>query len=344
MRRTWIALVAAFCAAHGVAAAPEPSGGTRLGSKDGAFTINGAPVFLVGASYYGGLGASDATRAKDLTALRKHGFNWIRVWATWAAFENDVSAVDGEGAPRPEHMRALARLLSECDRLGMVVDVTLSRQNGATGPPRLKSTAALVRAAAEIASACKERRNWYLDAANERNIKDARFVALDEIAAVVRRVKEIDPGRLVTASHAGGDLGTREIPAYLAAGVDFLAPHRPRHRGSAAETGAWTRETLAFLRASGRVVPVHFQEPFRRGFAEYEPPAADFILDLAQAYEAGAAGWCFHNGAEGKGPAQRPRRSFDLRDGPLVDQLDEEERKLFAHIREAWRTPRAPAK
>ncbi len=337
-----IALFLVLCAAHVVAAAAAPPGATRLGIEGGVFTLNGTPVFLVGASYYGGLGAPDATRAKDLQALREHGFNWIRVWATWAAFENDVSAVDGEGAPRPERMQTLVRLLSECDRLGLVVDVTLSRQNGAVGPPRLKSTAALVRAAAEIASACKEHRNWYLDAANERNIKDARFVALDEIAAVVRRVKEIDPGRLVTASHAGGDLGTREIPAYLAAGVDFLAPHRPRHRGSAAETGAWTRETLAFLRASGKAVPVHFQEPFRRGYGDYEPAAADFILDLAQAYEAGAAGWCFHNGAARKGPAQRPRRSFDLRDGPLVGQLDEEERRLFAHIKEAWRTPRGP--
>src|SRR5689334_20572062 len=66
---------------------------TRLGVKGPAFTLNGDPTFLLGISYYGGLGASDETIERDLADVKKHGFNWIRVWATWAAFENDVSAV-----------------------------------------------------------------------------------------------------------------------------------------------------------------------------------------------------------------------------------------------------------
>ena len=51
MRGTSIVLIAALCGAHVVAAAAPPSGATRLGIEDGAFTINGAPVFLIGASY-----------------------------------------------------------------------------------------------------------------------------------------------------------------------------------------------------------------------------------------------------------------------------------------------------
>ena len=55
---------------------------TRLGTDGTRFTVNGRPVFLFGASYYGALGASDETVRHDLADLKKQGFNWVRVWAT----------------------------------------------------------------------------------------------------------------------------------------------------------------------------------------------------------------------------------------------------------------------
>jgi hypothetical protein len=69
---------------------------TRVGTDGTRFAVNGKPVFLFGVSYYGALGAPDETIRRDLADLKKHGFNWVRVWATWAAFDEDVSAVDGE--------------------------------------------------------------------------------------------------------------------------------------------------------------------------------------------------------------------------------------------------------
>ena len=39
----------------------------------------------------------------------------------------------------------------------------------------------------------------------------------------------------------------------------------------------------------------------------------------------GAAGWCFHNGDVRARPDGQPRRSFDLREKRLFEQLDEEE-------------------
>src|SRR5262245_44967924 len=112
---------------------------TRLGTDGARFTVNGRPAFLFGVSYYGALGASDEAVRRDLADLKKHGFNWVRVWATWAAFDEDVSAVDGEGKPREPSLKRLERLVAACDEQGLVVDVTLSRGNGSTGPARLQT-------------------------------------------------------------------------------------------------------------------------------------------------------------------------------------------------------------
>ena len=111
---------------------------------------------------------------------------------------------------------------------------------------------------------------------------------------------------------------------------DFLSPHRPRDAGSPAQTEAQTRVCLALAQALGRVVPVHFQEPFRRGYGSWEPAAADFLADLSGAVAGGAAGWCFHNGSQRNTPDNQPRRSFDLRSQRLFEQLDTEEHKVVA--------------
>jgi len=193
---------------------------TGLGLQDTRFTLNGQPTFLLGISYYGALGASEDFIRCDLDDLQRHGFNWLRVWATWAAFDHDVSAVNAQGGPREPFLGKLQWLVAECDRRGLVVDVTLT--------PR----------------AC-----------------------------------------------------------------------------------------LAMAKALGRVAPVHHQEPFRRGYGQWEPTATDFLTDLRGAVGGGAAGWCFHNGSERGSPENQPRRSFDLRAQRLFEQLDSEEQKVVAGVK-----------
>jgi hypothetical protein len=85
----------------------------------------------------------------------------------------------------------------------------------------------------------------------------------------------------------------------------------------------------------GHRAPVHYQEPFRRGYGGWQPAAGDFMMDLRGAIAGGAAGWCFHNGAQNGAPASQPRRSFDLRDKRLFDQLDSEEMRVIAEVNEA---------
>lgn len=309
-----------------------PARATTLAVDGSHFTLNRKPAFLLGISYYAGLGSTEQSWKSDLDQMKLHGFNWLRVWATWAAFENDISAVDPQGNPREPFMGRLKQLVTECDRRGLVVDVTLSRGDGSRASPHLQGFEAHRLAVDALVRALKSWRNWYLDLSNERNIRDARYTSMEDLARLRDEVKRLDPERLVTASH-GGDIGREELREYLTeAKVDFVCPHRPRDKGAAEQTEAKTRELLGWMREMGRVVPVHYQEPFRRGYGAWQPGASDFLTDLKGARAGGAAGWCFHNGTTKDAKDGKPRRSFDLREGPLSGQLDAVERAFLDQL------------
>ena len=314
------------------AALPSSSlhGGITLGIEGTRFTLDGKPNFLLGLSYYGGLGASQDFVRRDLDDMQRHGFNWLRVWATWSSADQDVSAVDSEGHPREPFLGRLQWLVAECDRRGLVVDVTLTRGAQAlTGVPRgrLPDLVAHQQAVATLVEGLKAYRNWYLDLGNERDVRDGRYVSVAELKTLREQVRQLDPQRLVTASFGGHDLSESDArEPIVTAGLDFLCPHRPRSVQSPGQTESKTRELLAMMHKMGRAVPVHYQEPFRRGYTQWEPAASDFLTDLRGAVAGGAAGWCFHNGSQRGTPQNRPQRSFDLREQRLFDQLDAEER------------------
>ncbi len=57
------------------------------------------------------------------------------------------------------------------------------------------------------------------------------------------------------------------------------------------------------------------------------------LTDLRGAVTGGAVGWCFHNGTQRTTKNNRPRRSFDLSEQRLMDQLNSEELKVLAGAR-----------
>lgn len=314
--------------------------GMRLGIEGTTFTLDGKPTFLLGISYYGALGAKETTLLQDLETMREYGFNWFRVWATWTAYNHDVSAVEDDGSPREPYLSRLKRLVELANERRMVVDVTLTRgttyrDHESNLSRKLPSLEAHRRAVVTLAEALKPYRNVYFDIANERNVQDERYVPYPELATLREAIKEVDPERLVTASHAG-DLTVTEVREYIhTVRVDFLAPHRPRHLDSPVETRAKTVEVLDQIRAAGKTMPLHYQEPFRRDYdpKQWNPTSNDFIRDLLGAQNAGAAGWCFHNGDSRHNPERHPRRSFDLREKSLFDQLDAEEHAFLQWLK-----------
>ena len=307
---------------------PAQGNNTTLGVEGAHFTLNNRSAFLLGFSYYGALGAPEDFIRKDLTELRACGFNWLRVWATWGAYDTNVSAVTAGGLPREPYLTRLKWLVAECDRLGMAVDVTLTRGN------ELRGFEAHLTAVDTLVTTLRRFKNWYLDLGNERDVGDARHVSLAELKQLRAKVRALNPQRLVTASFGGHDLSLTDVRGVLEeAGVDFLCPHRPRHRAYPGETEAETRRTVRFMKEVGRIVPVHYQEPFRRGYTSWDPVATDFLTDLHGALRGGAAGWCFHNGGQRSKRDEQPRRSFDLRAKRLMDQLDEEEMKVVKGVK-----------
>jgi hypothetical protein len=305
---------------------------TVIAVRNARFTVNGDPTFLLGFSYYAGLGASEDFVRQDLGDLQSLGFNWLRVWATWGAFDNDVSAVNAKGEAREPYLSKLKWLVAECDRRGIIVDVTLTRgkrSDKSLAGGNLPDFAAHQRAVETIIGALKGQRNWYLDLANERDVRDARYVSKDELKTLRELVRDLDPQLLVTASFGGHDLSEDDVrDSLLDVGCDFLSVHRPRNPESPSQTESRTRELLDFTADLKHPAPVHHQEPFRRGYENWEPKADAFLVDLRGAITGGAAGWCFHNGSQRGNADGQPRRSFDLRERRLMDQLDEEEQKF----------------
>ncbi len=325
-----LCLLAPLLEARADNAAQKPA--TVLAIHGTRFAINGTPAFLLGFSYYGALGAPQDYIRQDLGDFQTNGFNWLRVWATWTSGEQDISALTDEGTAREPFYGKLRWLLAECDRRGLIVDVTLTRDRS-----RLSNLAAHKRAVGTLVNGLKAQRNWYLDLANEHDVGDGRHVPTAEIKALRETVRQLDPARLVTASFGGHDLTRENIrEALVIAGLDFLCPHRPRDPESPAQTEAATKSIVHWMTDLGCMAPVLYQEPFRRGYTAWQPGARDFLEDLRGARAGGAAGWCFHNGAPRDASGQRPRRSFDLRQRRLMDQLDSQERQV---VLEAGKLP-----
>ena len=301
-----------------IAVVSAPSLATTLGiTKDGRhFTMDGKPTYLNGISYYAALSLADPNQVKaDLDDMTADRFNWIRMWVHWNADGENICALDENGKFREPYMSRLKSLVKMCNERKMIVDVTMARN-------RKQPFAGYLEAARVLARELKPYRNVYIDVGNERDIRDDRYVSFEEIGELTRAIKEIDPKRICTAS---GRPGSQEnVEQYIKAGCDFIAPHLDRDEGSSAKTIGSVKEIIGWMNALNHRMPVHLQEPFRRGYTDYQPTVEDFFRDDSGGKIAGAAGWCLHNGSNRNSEDRKPFRSFNMGGdaGRLYEQLD----------------------
>lgn len=170
------------------------------------------------------------------------------------------------------------------------------------------------------------RDNVIFDVANEFDSKRPAH----EIATLLAAVRIEDKNRHVTASVSGPvdyQLGRlwmvwREWKHKTVEPMTYLAPHFFRDR-------EWCQREFDAVRSYTSIqqsIPVYCEEPHRRGYdasGHAKPEAWEFLQAAAAARRAGAVAWCFHNG------------HFDTREKRLIAQLDGEERKVMASLREA---------
>jgi cellulase (glycosyl hydrolase family 5) len=263
---------------------------------------------------------------RDLDAIKGWGFNAVRVWAHW---HEPIYA--GDGALTADGRRRLATLVDRLAARGLALELVLLRPGQLPGQPYhvFDSPAARVRAVRAIAEALRDRRDVLFDLYNEHDHPDGPIAHAD-LRALRDAVKAADGARVVTVSSTAthlispeGKIGDAEAANIREESdlVDVLAPHLPRTEDWAAATAARVRALRAVLDAHGRRIPIYLSEE-RRAEAGSPLVADAYRGALAQARDAGAAGWVFHTTA-----------GYDLRKHAFVDALSVQERAAAERIR-----------
>ncbi|MDO8589574.1 MAG: cellulase family glycosylhydrolase [Armatimonadota bacterium] len=303
-----------------------PVVGVTLGiSADGRFfTIDGVPKYLNGISYYSGTSISTPSWVtQDLDDMVARDMNWIRVWTFWGGCSNGA-VTDLSGNVREPYMSRLKTIITEANSRGMIVDVTMSRDSGAS------TMSQYIACAQTIATHLLPYRNVYIDVGNERHVGDSRYISYTDVASIISAIKAIDPNRICTAS--GTPTSQGDLNNYITSGCQFISPHLCRESGCAAQTFGTVRTCVTWMTNLGTRIPVHLQEPFRRSYGSYDPVQEDYYRDNSGGKAAEAAGWCLHNGSGGG-----LQRSFCMSDtyGRLFAQLDSVEQDVANNISDA---------
>lgn len=273
----------------------------------GKFVIRGAPVFLLGISYFDAMAASTEILEQDFSFLKSRGFNAIRIWATWYSHHQPrtVSLFRKNGTINPTAWSRLKRVLEAAKRKGFVVNVTFSRD--VLAPISFDNYRKGMRASATL---MKPYRFVMIDVQNESNQcgnEDdpdcSRHLTLQQVAQVRAAIREVDPSRLVTASRNGFSFlpGIDDYQSYRNTGkVDFIATHRPGRTRDQIWSRLTDDEVVLIKQTLGPNVPILFDEPNRCGQnmnCNHASSLNAFLNAARNAKRAGAAGWFFHTAA-----------------------------------------------
>jgi hypothetical protein len=259
------------------------------------FLLDGRPFPWTGVSFFNAIynptfNESGEARLKWLARFQQYGVNVLRVWGQWDSARGFVDAGPDktlyeyrDGSLRDEHLTTLKAIVSDADRLGMVVQLVLFSHESYSEGKRLTPEAS-ARAVGELTRRLQPWRNVVFQVWNEHHD--------EHVLPLVQVIRENDPKRLVTSSPGfAGVLGPRELNETL----DFLTPHTSRQgRGKTWEIAP--REIAQLLREFKK--PVVDDEPARNGTSQFggpkEPTApTDHILHIWEVWKVG--GYCVYH-------------------------------------------------
>jgi hypothetical protein len=293
-------------AAGGSSGAAGAAGGNgaeiRVGVSGDHFTIDGAPTFLLGVSYFDGRN----WHASDLDGLASRKFNLIRIWMDWS----DQSFFDASGALVEK--TTLLDLVRAARQRGIVVDATILDTDLSLSTPSTAVNDAVTGLAGEP--------NVFFDLVNEHDHAGNTFSHAD-VLGLAQTAWAANPQAILTVSSQGGHImdDLTLVPSNVDAeiiddGLDLLTPHLSRTADFYDKTGQRVTSIKAYLASIGKDVPVYLQEEARRAYGGLDPTQAQFVQAATEARDAGAAGWVFHTDA-----------GFDLASATFFDSLDPEE-------------------
>jgi len=294
----------------------------RFGVSGDRFTVDGAPTFLLGASYFDSVG----WRASDLDGLKARRFNLLRIFLDYMP-----EAWDPSFAPRSrsyfnadgsmKNTQTLLGLVRACAARGIIVDATILWQVSNPG-----SAETAVRNAVRL---LKDEPNVFYDLVNEHaddTAPGARWSHdhVPTMQTLFAAARAEDASAILTVSSSSGDwhiirpdetLNTPNVDGELAIGAQIVTPHFPRTPDWYDRTDSRVRSLKNYLASVGRTVPVYLQEEARVDPTWIAPSQQHFLQAAREARDEGAAAWIFHTAA-----------AFDLRASTWFDQLDATER------------------
>jgi hypothetical protein len=287
-----------------------------LGVDGERFTVDGRPQFLLFVSYFDGLRRASygGEVDTDFAYLKRVGFDGVRILVNWqypcgSGPADDASKLfAGDGSINEAMWKVFVRVLDRAAVHRLVVDVTFTRDTYGA-PIAVDAYRTAIASVARRLLADGGYRHVLFDIQNEYPLHGLTSADVHRILA---EVETVDAARLVTASGGGGDIV--DDPA-----MDVIAHHDSREENWHELAAA--REQLDAIRGrpGASPKPIYLQEPmpfrkFHPDCGHGEAPRSGFARRaVRQARQHGAAAWTFHT-----------RQSFDLREKPLVQLLEED--------------------
>src|SRR3989344_2611278 len=188
--------------------------GVSLGVSGGKFTINGAPTFLLGVSFFDAINETAGNLDSDLQYLQNNHFNLIRVWADWSwqnneennnsSITNRNSTVYNTNATLNNRINELKNIIEKAATRGIVVEVVIEDtnpwfyENGEDFNERLT-------AAREITTALSSYQNVLFDIVNEHDHTGTAFfpASHNQAGLIADEIRSVDSDRIVTISSTG---------------------------------------------------------------------------------------------------------------------------------------------
>jgi len=254
--------------------------GTRFLLDGAAFPYTGVSFF--NAIYSPAFNKDSQQRLAWLEKFRQYRINVLRVWCQWDNKRGFVDSspastmYEADGRLREGHLKTLKSILTDADRLGMVVELVLFSQESWRDGIRLDPEAS-DKAVRTLTAELIPHRNLTFQAWNEFS---------ERVLDHVKTIRSVDPKRLVTNSP--GFAGFLGDPSQNEA-FDYLTPHTSRQ--GAGRTWEIAPQEIAYLLKRYKR-PVVDDEPARNGTSQFGGPKEatspyDHILQIFGVWQVG---------------------------------------------------------